>query len=112
MSIDKPVWWQEPLLGPVDSGCLKYPVHPVIYELTDVVAVGFGFAGVTKDDELLWKENNDDENFPTLQEFEDMAMKDPDHDWRVQIEGPLWSGTWQRHGEGSWELITKGGGFA
>jgi len=48
----------------------------------------------------------------TVQTVEDMAKADPDHDWRIYFEAPLYSAEYQRQGEGVWVLIRKGEGFA
>jgi len=48
----------------------------------------------------------------TFQDFEDIAAGDPDHDWRLRIDGPLSDYTYQRQGESLWVLVEQGTGFA
>lgn len=108
-------WKVEPLDGGVSSGCLNCGGREAVHPLDGMLGVGFGNCDVTRDGRPVWWEeaNSDsDEPMPTLQRFEDMAAADPDHDWRVSYVAPLWSGSWQRHGVGEWNLIDRGMGFA
>lgn len=86
-----------------------------------LVAVGFGTASLTKDGEEVWSEQS--ENHKAEQEkrdplylegkdCEEMAAKDPDHDWRIEIMAPLYEATYQRQGEKHWVLVQRGEGFA
>lgn len=78
-----------------------------------VIAVGFGSASVTKGSEIVYDEQQvEDENYWTCADAEKAALADPDHDWRILIVAPLYEATYQRHGEGRWMLIEKGQGFA
>jgi len=79
-----------------------------------VIGVGFGIAQVTKDEELVFQEQPEQANdeLPYLSEFEEMAKKDPDHDWRVLLVAPLREREYQRQGDGEWVLIASGRGFA
>jgi hypothetical protein len=109
--IDKPTWWREPLEGPVSSGCLNCGSRPYVHPLEVKLGVGFGGCWVSRDDVTVWHEEDRDEDCPTLGQFEDMAAEDPDHDWQVVYDAPLWNGTWQRH-DGEWVCVEKGMGFA
>ena len=77
-----------------------------------MIAVGFGCAGYQRDGETLWQEGSQEDNFPTVQTVEDMAAKDPDHDWRIFFAAPLYEAEYQRQGDGVWVLVKKGPGFA
>jgi hypothetical protein len=82
-----------------------------------VIAVGFGSAGYSKDGKNLWSEDEvdrDDEKaeFPQVKDVEAMAVKDPDHDWRIYFYAPLYEAEYQRQGDGVWVLVRKGDGFA
>ena len=44
--------------------------------------------------------------------LENEALKDPDHDWRVVLDGPLRGRTFQRHDVGKWVLVSENDGFA
>lgn len=77
---------------------------------------GFGGFSIMRDGEHVypWGEDiySDELEDKTWQEIEDVAAGDPDHDWRVQIDGPLADYTYQRQGEGKWALVAQGKGFA
>lgn len=79
------------------------------------IAVGFGSAGYSKDGKPLWDEQeagDDWDKMHTVQTVEDLAKADPDHDWRIYFEAPLYSAEYQRQAEGVWVLVRKGEGFA
>jgi hypothetical protein len=82
-----------------------------IASLDMIIAVGFGTAQVTKDGTIIFSET-DDEDFHRLQEFEDLALEAPDHDWRVLLDAPLQMREYQRQGPGEWVVIAVGPGFA
>ena len=48
----------------------------------------------------------------TLADIEAMAMEEPDHDWRVVMDGPFRGCTYQRHEQGQWVLVASNRGFA
>jgi hypothetical protein len=89
-----------------------------------VIAVGFGDAHLSKDGEVIWSELEGlraNPN-PTLEELnnlpsflgsdaEALAIQDPDHDWRIVLNGPLSGRTYQRHGDGQWVLVEQNRGF-
>lgn len=95
------------------SGCNICGPQPTTLPLEAELAVGFGACTVSKDGDGVYQEDHHSDNDPpTLQKFEDMAKKDPDHDWRVFFYGALSETEYQRHGDGEWVLIRKGEGFA
>ncbi len=106
--------WQKlpPYEGKIYQGCGCCPPVERVAPLDMVIAVGFGVAQVTRDNELVFQEQPDDERLRTLAEFEEMAKQDPDHDWRVLLVAPLRSREYQRHDDGKWVLIDSGPGFA
>jgi hypothetical protein len=72
---------------------------------------GFGVTALKRDGQ--WVESYFDyEKCPTFRRFENVARKDPDHDWQVQVDGPLSDVTYQRHGLNEWVAVAKGMGFA
>ena len=103
-----PATKQSPISGFINP-CLNCPPRPETMPLTCPLAIGFGTVTVSKDDEVLW--SGDDEHV-WLRRFENKALKDPDHDWRVKILGPIYECTYQRHDKGEWALIERGEGFA
>lgn len=76
-----------------------------------LIAVGFGWASLTKDGVAVWQVANYDDTM-TAVEAEEIARKDPGHDWRIVMEGPLRGSTHQRHGDKQWVLIKTTLGFA
>ena len=86
-----------------------------------LIAVGFGDANVTKDGEEVYSEMaigmNDDFEFKeselwTVQDAENEALKDPDHDWRITMYAPLRGRVFQRQDVGKWVLVEEDMGFA
>lgn len=109
--------WEKlpPYTGEVHQGCLCCPPVEAKAPMGMIIAVGFGDARVTRDGDTIFDENNapeTDEDYHSLQEFEDMAMLNPDCDWRVILHAPLRSREYQRHDVGTWVLIKSGEGFA
>jgi hypothetical protein len=97
----------EPIEG--FSHCLNCPPRPKVADLDTPLAIGFGAVAIVRDDEFVWSADDPDK---LLSEFEEQAKADPDHDWRLQIDGPLYSAVYQRHDEGQWVLVERGEGFA
>jgi hypothetical protein len=77
------------------------------------IAVGFGMAALTKNGDIVWREHNQEwDECMTVSQAEELASADPDHDWRIVLEGPLRGSTYQRHGQMQWVLVEKNQGFA
>ncbi len=77
------------------------------------IAVGFGYAALTKNGEVIWQENTHEwEDCLTVAQAEALAAADPDNDWRIVLHGPLRGQTYQRHGAMQWMLVEKNEGFA
>lgn len=75
------------------------------------IAVGFGIARITKDNEIVFDEQDDEENFHLLEEFDDRAENEPGV-WQCVLNAPLWNATWQRVASRQWKCIESGKGFA
>ena len=103
-------------LPPVDAGhnpCLNCPDPFNILEMDSLVAVGFGDAHLECDGKMILNgEAPDREDFLTVQECEDIAAEDPDHDWRIVKFGPLHGEVYQRHDTAQWVCIERNEGFA
>lgn len=83
--------------------------------MDSLIAVGFGYAAVTKNGEEVYEEMdaiNNDKPLWTAEDAENVAKKDPDNDWRIHLEAPLSERHYQRQGDGLWVLYKKGKGFA
>ena len=92
---------------------MNQPLSETPIQMDRVIAVGFGAAGVTKDGESVYDEQQvDDDSYWTIEDAEKAAQADPDHDWRIFFFAPLYEATYQRQGQGRWMLIEKGRGFA
>lgn len=108
----------EPYKGTVHHGCLTCGGTHEVAPMDMVIGVGFGMAVATKDDETVYDEmsvmhkGGDFDDLWTLQQVEDLALADPDHDWRVSLQGPLRGREYQRHDVGHWVLIDSNEGFA
>lgn len=77
------------------------------------IAVGFGYAALTKDGDVIWQEQGQDwEDCMTVAQAEELAAADPDHDWRIELYGPLRGRLYQRQGDGQWMLVQQNEGFA
>ncbi len=105
-----------PYTGDVHRGCLCCAPIEAKAPMGMLIGVGFGQAQVLKDGVVVFDENEvpveTEEDYHYLYEFEDMALLDPDHDWRVILHAPLRSREYQRHDVGTWMLIKSGEGFA
>jgi hypothetical protein len=97
-------------------GCLNCSSAALVAPLDMVIAVGFGSSYVTKDGEIVYDEQLvDDGKYWTVQDAEDMAAQDPDHDWRIVKYGPLHGETFQRQERQSiyqWICVESNPGFA
>lgn len=96
------------------SGCLHCGPIAVTADMNMVIAVGFGSATVTRGAETVYSEQDldDEQGMWTVQDAEDAALLNPDHDWRIRLHGPLSSAEYQRHGADTWVLVARGEGFA
>lgn len=107
-------WKMQPAFeGTIHQGCLNCPPVESIAPMDMLIAVGFGCAMVTCGRKVVFMESAANENeFHYLAEFEAMAAKDPNHDWRVTLEAPLRGRVYQRQDVGKWVLIESTPGFA
>lgn len=108
-------WEKLPAIEGGPGGCLhcgyKHPILP----MDAVIAVGFGSASLTKGDECIYDEQDVGHTYKdylTVEQAEEMAARDPDHDWRIHLFAPLSERHYQRQGEKHWVLYEKGEGFA
>jgi len=75
------------------------------------ITVGFGGAGYSRDGRTLWQDDGSGKKCPTVGRVEKLASEDPDHDWRIFFNAPLYDAEYQRQGDGVWVLVSKGWGF-
>lgn len=80
------------------------------------LSVGFGDVVVTIDGVTVWNQGSisfsDEDNIWTVYDAEFRARQSNAKDARIEFIGPLWGGTYQRHGENNWVLIEQNMGFA
>ena len=94
------------------GGCLHCGYQHDILPLNTIIAVGFGDATVTKDGVVVYSENYCENNYITAKEAEEMALKEPESDWRIHLIAPLSERHYQRQAVDTWVLYEKGIGFA
>ncbi len=110
----QPTAWK--LLPPVAAkdihiGCLCCSTACQVAHMDMVIAVGFGMANVTRDGVPVYEEPREGPYW-TVQDAENAALGDPDHDWQIMKEGALHGETFQRHGPGRWVCVESNEGFA
>lgn len=99
----------KPIKGKI-RGCFHNPVYDEAPPYM-LIAVGFGEAKVTRDGKTVYKEPTGDGEIWTTEDAEKLAAEDPDHDWRIVLNAPLYGRTFQRQ-DGHWLLIEENRGFA
>ena len=110
-------WTQLPPLAQdrINIGCACCSTACRIAHPEMEIAVGFGAAFLTRGDEVLYSESQNNPVW-TVADAERLASADPDHDWRITKDGPLHGETFQRHmtGEyaGKWVCVESNQGFA
>lgn len=105
-TVERP--WYKPAVDHANVGCLNCGAPPIIMPPDRRLSVGFGQVAVFKDDECLW--SGDDWEVSALP-YTTAADKHPEHDWRIQFDGPLHGETYQ-HQNGQWVMIETNQGFA
>ena len=106
-------WTKLPALVGKVGGCLNCGTRPDTFPLDGVIAVGFGRAALTRDGRAVYDDQGDDNTeYMTGAQAEEIAADDPDHDWRIVLYGPLSGREYQRHGPNEWALIHQDEGFA
>ena len=107
-------WAKLPAMAGRQQPCLHAGVAESLFPAEGCIGVGFGFAGVTRNGYTVWSENEQDDGLEEMTgaQAEALAAADPDHDWRIVLEGPLSSRTYQRHDSARWVLVSQGDGFA
>lgn len=106
----------KPYIGCLNCGAgeMKSDKKKITARMNTRIYNGFGGWTITKNGKLIFMGEQDKEfhEYPTLMKFENMARKDPNHDWRAECFLPLRDATYQRQGKNEWVLIKSGPGFA
>jgi len=106
-------WKKLPAIEGGFGGCLNCGYQHEQLSMNTRIAVGFGEASVRKDGTLVWEEDPHTEftDCWTVMKAENLARKDPDHDWRVTLHAPMSGRVYQRQGRNLWVLVEKNRGF-
>lgn len=108
------MWEKLPAVPGRGNPCVCCPPIGARLHPEAVLAVGFGTAEIECDGEIIvdgeaamraGKEI-------TCADAEVLAARDPEHDWRIVLLGPLHGETYQRHGADQWMLVETNMGFA
>ena len=108
-------WTKLPSVDPGPNPCLCCPDPLAVLSMDSIVNLGHIRARLERDGEIIL--NGEDpkrmasEDYLTVQECEDAAAKDPDHDWRIVKFGPLHGEVYQRHDAAQWVCIERNEGF-
>ena len=102
-----------PALPGRNNPCLNCPPIAPTLDMRRRIAVGFGFAALTRDGDAVWVEEGQDYgDCLSVRQAENRARKDPRRDWRIVLHGPMHGETYQRQGRDRWVLVEKNEGFA
>ena len=106
-------WTKEPAIEGKLGGCLNCGVRPSSFPPNGIIAVGFGAAALMRDGKPVYTEPPEEptDGYMTGAKAEEIAAADPDHDWRIELHGPMSGRVYQRHGAGEWVLIHQDRGF-
>ena len=97
------------------KGCLNCGEMRQLLPMNELLGVGFGMVTVTKNTKIIYTEPNNPENekdFWTTKEAENLACKEPNADWRIHFYAPLYEAHYQRQDKNAWMLYKRGNGFA
>lgn len=105
------------IMQPIEGGhggCLQCGYQHDVLPMDAVICVGFGYAALEKDKEVIFCEDSSMEfdECMTVSQAEEMAVKEPQCDWRIHLIAPLSERHYQRQGVNNWVLYEKGQGFA
>lgn len=104
-------WAKLPPLASVRGGCLSCPPKPVKANLNWNLHPGFGAVTLKRDEETVWYDVRGDRERHG-RAAENAARKDPHHDWRLIVDGPLSGVEYQRQGVNEWVAVASNQGFA
>ncbi len=104
----------QPIVEGGPNPCANCPPIPTQAPMHKLICVGFGCAELQRDGQCVLDGEalSHEDRPPTFADAEILAVADPDHDWRVVLQGPLHGETYQRQGVEMWVLIERNAGFA
>lgn len=100
-----------PALDYVQQACGCCPPRPVKLGMHDYLHPGFGILRLLKDGEDVWGDVHGEIQRPLIR-CENIARREPDCDWRLSVEGPMYGVVYQRHGRNEWVAVERLDGFA
>jgi hypothetical protein len=78
-----------------------------------VIAVGIGYAALTKDGETVYEEDRTGEReLMTVAQAERLAKREPDREWRIHLVAQLDDRHYRREGAGRWVIYERGYGMS
>ena len=78
-----------------------------------LVAVGVGYAAVTRDGVPRFEAAcGDVEHAISVRDAEAMAAAEPEHDWRIHLVGVLDERHYRRQADGRWRIYSRGYGLS
>lgn len=111
-------WTKLSPLGAVSTGCLNCAPKAAVAPLDWDPDPGFGIVYLKRDGETVINymrhhdEEDGDASCLVVQDFEDRAAGDSDHDWRFEVHGPMGGVVYQRHADSEWVAVERLEGFA
>lgn len=100
----------KPLETPQSKGCLNCGSLSIEMPLSYRLYQAFGGSHIEKDGQIFYMPKNDTRG-KTLRAIEKTASKEPNYDWWLIINTPMYDAVYQRQ-KGKWLLVKKGNGFA
>lgn len=81
--------------------------------LEATIAVGIGYAALTRDGEAVYEEDGTGQRAPiTVALAERLAQREPDRDWRIHLVAQLDDRHYRREGAGLWVIYERGYGMS
>lgn len=80
-------------------------------EPNNIISVGFGACYLLKDNERIWQEDFDSEDWSYCKDIEAIALQDPTARYLLVRDGAMWSEIYERFATG-WIQIRRMFGFA
>jgi len=77
------------------------------------IAVGLGYAALTRDGSPVYEENGKRHcDLMKVAQAEELALREPDRDWRIHLIAQRENRHYRRSGPGVWELYERGYGLS
>ena len=80
--------------------------------LEAIIGVGVGYAALTRDGVAVYEENDSGRAPMTVAQAEQLAQREPDHDWRIHLVAQLEDRHYRRQGVGRWVIYERGYGLS